>query len=90
MLQLSASTDQPPVNDLQELLFEQIDLLQADTSDFGVVLVGVECIAQRLGGAEDGSADEAMHGQAADGKAFQTFADAVNVDEQDEHTALFD
>ena len=50
MLQDGAAADQSPVNDLEKLLLEQIDFLQANTSDLGVVLVGVERIAKRLAG----------------------------------------
>ncbi len=90
MLQHRTTTDQPPIDDLQELLLQEVDLLQADASHFGVVLVGVECIAERLGGAKDGSADETMYGQSANGKSFKAFAYAVDVDEQDEDATLFD
>lgn len=54
------------------------------------MLVGVERVAERFGCAEDGSADETVYGQAADGEAFEAFADAIDVDEQDEDAALFD
>lgn len=90
MLQHRATTGQPPVDDLQKFLFQQIDLLQTNASNLGIVLVGVERIAQRFGRAQDSSADETVHRQPADCKTLKPFADAIDVDEQDEHAAFLD
>lgn len=88
VLQDGATADQVPVDDLEKLLFEQVDLWEADAAYFCIVLVGVEGITERFGRTEDGSADEAMDGEAADGEALEALAYTINVDEEDEDAAF--
>lgn len=77
---------EPPVDRLEELALEHVELRDADAADFGVEVVGAECVAEALARDGDGRDDEAVAGEGREGEEGHPRAYLVNVVQREQET----
>ena len=77
-----------PVDTLEKLALEEVELVEGYAADAGVGAVGVEGVAEALAGDGDGRDDEAVAGEGGEGEERCAGADPVDV-VQDQEEAGF-
>lgn len=88
MLQQLARARQPPIDDPEKLLFEEVQLNEGDSSDTRVMSIGGKRIAECFRGANECSTDKSVDRQSTDGESLHAVAHSINVHEEDERASF--